>query len=61
MTSLMLEKLLGENNFLSWFKSHLFEWTQVVRINGQISNVKHVRFGVPQGTILGPILFSIYI
>jgi len=32
-----------------------------VQINGQISNVKSVKFGVPQCTILGPILFSIYI
>ena len=42
-------------------KSYLTERKQFVYINGSYSTTKAIQYGVPQGSNLGPILFSIYV
>ena len=46
---------------LKWFNSYLDSRTQRVKIENVLSDKSHVRFGVPQGTCAGPILYSVYV
>ena len=61
--NLMIKKLhqLGfSKNFLWWTFSYLENRKQYVQIDNKSSSIEEVKFGVPQGTILGPILFNLY-
>ena len=46
---------------LLWFKNYLSNRSQFVQINDTQSNLLNLTTGVPQGSILGPLLFIIYV
>ncbi len=61
---LLLHKLTGlgvHETELSWFKNYLTNRYQCVSIGGQTSETLPIDYGVPQGSVLGPLLFIIYI
>ena len=56
-----LEHLYGiSDTLISWFRSYLSNRTQTVIINNKLSQPSILNFGVPQGYVLGPILFILY-
>jgi hypothetical protein len=61
---IMLRKLEHygiRGSILKWFESYLIGRKQYVFYNGASSDVKEISCGVPQGSVLGPLLFLIYI
>ena len=49
------------NGMINWIEKWLIDRTQRVVVDGEVSNWKSVLSGVPQGSVLEPILFLIYI
>ena len=56
-----LHKYGIRNCELKWFESYLSNINQIVCYEGKTSNTQNVTIGVPQGTVLGPILFLLYV
>jgi hypothetical protein len=62
--SILLTKLyiIGvQGQELKWLENYLAGRNQFVVINGKSSSLREILLGVPQGLILGPLLFIIYI
>ena len=61
---LLLHELFNigiQGDVLKWIKSYLFNRIQSVKIDNNMSKPQKVISGVPQSSVLGPILFIIYI
>ena len=55
-----LHRIGLQETTLAWFKSYLTNRRQLVQLGGQQSTQKHLTSGVPQGSVLGPVLFTLY-
>ena len=60
LLNLLRDRFGIHESALEWIKSYLSDREQCVLINGETSSKLKLSFGVPQGSVLGPILFTIY-
>ena len=60
----MLKKLYhyGDRGITNdWFRSYLTNRTHQTKVNGTVSKKTEITYGVPQGSILGPLFFLVYV
>ena len=50
-----------EDSSIKWFESYLTDRQQIVSANGTVSDFLKINCGVPQGSILNPLLFLCYV
>ncbi len=60
LMSKMKDQFGIRENELNWFTSYLTDRQQVCCVNDHISCWKSIESGVPQGSILGPLMFLLY-
>ena len=62
--NIMLKKMYHygiRGTVYNWFKSYLSHRTQYVKVNGCNSHIDTIQTGVPQGSVLGPLLYIMYV
>ena len=60
-TIVKLYKLGFSKPFLKWLLSYLSDRPQFVQIDDRKSSYQSSQYGVPQGSILGPVIFNLYV
>ena len=58
---LKLKSHVMGNSIINWIEQWLTDSRQRVVVDGEVSSWKSVLSGVPQGSLLGPILFWVYV
>ncbi len=58
LSTLLVKGISG--TALQWFESYLSDRSFKVSWRGEVSKSQHLATGVPQGSVLGPLLFSVY-
>ena len=56
-----LEAIGFSNKCIRWFRSYLYERIFFIETENQLSDYGEVSCGVPQGSILGPLLLLVYV